>query len=169
MTDPVEKQITSKSISLDRAGIQQYQRNRDPYLMIDFANQIVPGVKASGYKDLRLDEWFFKVHWPGDPNMPGMLQVEALVQMGALIVLTLPGNKDKLVYLVEVEKAKFARKIVPGDRLLIQTELMTFKRGVGRCHGKGLIGDSLACMAEFTFIMPDVVSRYRVSKKDSTE
>ena len=150
--------------SLDRAGIQEFQQNRDPYLMVDYADRIIPGVSATGYKDLRKDEWFFKVHWPGDPNMPGMLQIEALVQMGALSVLTLQGNKGKLVYLVDVEKAKFLRKVVPGDRLSIETELISFKRGVGRCFGKGLVEDRPACSAEFKFLLPHIVSEYRVVK-----
>jgi 3-hydroxyacyl-[acyl-carrier-protein] dehydratase len=152
------------SLSLDRDEIQEYQQNRDPYLLIDYASEVFPGVSSVGYKDLRNDEWFFKVHWPGDPNMPGMLQVEALTQMGALSVLTLPGNKGKLVYLVEVEKAKFVKKIVPGDRLSIETEIASFNRGIGKCFGKGLVEDSLACSAEFRFIMPHIVSKYRVTK-----
>lgn len=151
------------SFCLDKAGIQEYQQNRDPYLLIDYADKIIPGVSSAGYKDLTIDEWFFKVHWPGDPNMPGMLQVEALIQMGALSVLTLPENKGKLVYVVEVEKAKFIKKIVPGDRLSIETELASFRRGVGRCIGRGSVEGSLACRAEFRFVMPDIVSRFRVT------
>ena len=85
-------------IILDKKGIHEYQQNREPYLMVDFATKIIPGKSAKGYKDLKEDEWFFKVHWPEDPNMPGMLQVEALVQMCALSLLTMPGNKGKLVY-----------------------------------------------------------------------
>ena len=82
-------------IVLDKKGICEYQQNRDPYLLIDFASEVIPGKSAKGYKDLKRDEWFFKVHWEGDPNMPGMLQIEALVQMAALSILqatlTLPG------------------------------------------------------------------------------
>ena len=77
-----------KKLQLDKNGIYEYQQNREPYLMIDFATEIIPGKSAKGYKDLSKDEWFFKVHWPNDPNMPGMLQIEALVQMSALSILT---------------------------------------------------------------------------------
>tara|TARA_A100001015_G_scaffold255602_1_gene297149 strand:- start:1961 stop:2161 length:201 start_codon:yes stop_codon:yes gene_type:complete len=59
--------------------ILEYQKNRPPYLMIDHVSKVVPGKSAEGYKILKNDEWFFKVHWENDPNMPGMLQVEALV------------------------------------------------------------------------------------------
>ena len=82
---------------LDKKMICEYQQNRDPYLFIDYATEIVPGKSAKGYKVLNEDEWFFKVHWPNDPNMPGMLQIEALVQMSALSILTLPGNKGKII------------------------------------------------------------------------
>ena len=66
-------------ISLDKKQILDYQQNKPPYLMIDKATEIIPGESAKGYKELKIDEWFFKVHWENDPNMPGMLQVEALV------------------------------------------------------------------------------------------
>ena len=81
--------------SLDIKGIYDYQKNRPPYLLIDYVNEVIPGKSANGYKNLKEDEWFFKVHWPGDPNMPGLLQIEALVQMCALTILTLDGNKGK--------------------------------------------------------------------------
>ena len=62
---------------LNKKQILEYQQNKPPYLMIDCAEEIIPGKSAKGYKDLNFDEWFFKVHWPKDPNMPGMLQVES--------------------------------------------------------------------------------------------
>ena len=79
-------------MKLNKKEILEYQQNRPPYLMIDFAEEVIPGKSARGYKDLTEGEWFFKVHWPGDPNMPGFLQIEALVQMCALSILILPGN-----------------------------------------------------------------------------
>ena len=154
--EPVER------LELDREGIQEYQQNRDPYLMIDMAHEVVPGVSAKGHKYLNPDEWFFKVHWPGDPNMPGMLQIEALVQMCALTVLTLPGNKGKLVYLTSASKIKLARKVIPGDRLDISTQLLTWKRGIGKCSGEGTVNGELACRAEFNFVMPSVLEQYQV-------
>ena len=86
-------------IKLNKDLIYEYQQNREPYLMIDEAINVVPGKSAIGYKDFNEDEWFFKVHWPKDPNVPGMLQVEALTQMSALSILTLEGNKGQIMYL----------------------------------------------------------------------
>ena len=73
-------------MKLDRKQIIKIQKNRDPYLLIDCATKVIPGKYAEGFKILKKNEWFFKVHWPGDPNMPGMLQAEAMVQMSSLSV-----------------------------------------------------------------------------------
>lgn len=154
-----------KSIKLDLEGIHEFQQNRKPYLMIDAAEEVIPGVSASGYKDLTWDDWWFEVHWPGDPNMPGMLQIESLVQLGVLTVLTLPGNKGKLAYLTSAEKIKFSKKIIPGNRLNLNVDLVSWKRGVGVCHGVGKVGENIACQAEFTFVIPDIISEYRVQKR----
>ena len=89
-------------LSLDLKGIHEYQQNRKPYLMIDGAEEVIPGLSARGFKQLTKDDWFFAVHWPDDPNMPGLLQIEAMVQMCALSILTLPGNKGSRVYLSAV-------------------------------------------------------------------
>ena len=113
-------------MKLNKQEILEYQQNRPPYLMIDFADEVVPGKSAKGYKDLKEDEWFFKVHWPKDPNMPGMLQVESLVQMCALSILTLSGNKGKIMYLVSVNNVRFIKKIVPNTRFFIETYIYTF-------------------------------------------
>ena len=102
-----------KKIELDKKKTEEYQQNRDPYLMIDYATEVIPGVSSKGYKKLTEDEWFFKVHWPSDPNMPGMLQIEALVQMSSLAILTLPTNKNKILYLVNATNLKFKKKLFP--------------------------------------------------------
>ena len=153
-----------KKFSLDKKGICEYQQNRDPYLLIDYATEIIPGKSAKGYKDLKDDEWFFKVHWPNDPNMPGMLQIEALVQMSALSILSLPGNKRKVMYLTSTNNVKFIKKIIPNNRLFIETKIKSYKRGLAICEGVGLIQNKLACKAEFNLILPDEIKRYNLKK-----
>ena len=66
--------------------------------MIDHVNEVIPGEKSTGYKELKFDEWFFKVHWENDPNMPGMLQIEALVQMCSMAIYIKDGLKVKLLF-----------------------------------------------------------------------
>ena len=154
-----------ENLRLDLNGIHEYQQNRYPYLLIDFAEEVIPGVSAKGYKDLTQKDWFFECHWPGDPNMPGMLQIEALIQMAALMVLTLPGNKGKIVYLTSANNIKLSKKIVPGDRLDIETKLLSWKRGVGSCSSLGSVNREIACRAEFNIVMPDILNKYKVLYK----
>ena len=153
-----------KNLSLDKKGIYEYQQNREPYLLIDFATEIIPGKSAKGYKDLSKDEWFFKVHWPNDPNMPGMLQIESLVQMCAISILSLPGNKGKVMYLTSANNLKFIKKIVPNSRLYIETKVRSFKRGLAICEGVGLVKKEIVCKAEFNLILPEEIKRYNLKR-----
>jgi 3-hydroxyacyl-[acyl-carrier-protein] dehydratase len=149
-----------EGFSLDYNGIHEYQQNSYPYLMIDYVNEVIPGKSAKGYKYLTSNDWFFKCHFPGDPSMPGMLQIEALVQMFALTVLTLEGNKGKVAYLANADNLKFSRKVLPGDKLDIETELLSWKRGVGKGKGKGYVNGAIACCADFTVTIPDILQQY---------
>ncbi|OUX31809.1 MAG: beta-hydroxyacyl-ACP dehydratase [bacterium TMED264] len=149
-------------IALDIDGIKEYQQNRYPYLLIDFANEIIPGKSAKGYKDLIADDWWFKVHFPGDPNMPGALQIEAIVQLGALMVTTLSGNKGKIVYLTSANNLKFKKKVVPGDRLIIKTQLLGWKRGIGSASGSAFVDGDLACHIDFNIVMPHILSKFKI-------
>ena len=151
-------------MKLNKEQILEYQQNRPPYLMIDFAEEVVPGKSAKGYKDFKEDEWFFKVHWPRDPNVPGMLQIEALVQMSALSILSLPGNRGKVMYLTSANNIKFIKKIIPNKRLYIETKVKNFKRGLAICEGLGLIEKQIACKAEFNLILPEEIKKYNLKE-----
>ena len=151
-------------MKLNKEQILKYQQNRPPYLMIDFADEVIPGKSAKGYKDFKEDEWFFQVHWPRDPNVPGMLQIEALVQMSALSILSLPDNKGKVMYLTSANNIKFIKKIIPNKRLYIETKIKSFKRGLAICEGSGFIEKQMACKAEFNLILPEEIKKYNLKK-----
>ena len=151
-------------MKLNKEQILEYQQNRPPYLMIDFAEEVVPGKSAKGYKDFKEDEWFFKVHWPRDPNVPGMLQIEALVQMSALSILSLPGNKGKVMYLTSANNIKFIKKIIPNTRLYIETRIKSFKRGLAISEGSGFIEKKIVCKAEFNLILPEEIKKYNLKE-----
>ena len=149
-------------MKLTRSQIIKIQKNRDPYLMMDYANKVIPGKYVEGYKVLKKNEWFFKVHWPNDPNMPGMLQIEALVQMAALSILTLPGNKGKIMYLTSVNSARFLKKIIPNDKLVLKTIVNNYKRGLGTFTGEAYVKKKLVCHANFNLILPDIIRKYNL-------
>ena len=144
-------------MKLDRKQIIKIQKNRDPYLLIDYATKVVPGKSIVGYKILKKNEWFFKVHWPGDPNMPGMLQVEGLAQMSSLIILTLPKMAGKILYLADSTNIKFFKKIIPGDKFKIFSKLVSSNRGLFKFEAEGFIKKKIACKASFTLILPSLV------------
>ncbi|MDB9742880.1 beta-hydroxyacyl-ACP dehydratase [Pelagibacteraceae bacterium] len=141
-------------MKLNRKQIIKIQKNRDPYLLIDYATKVVPGKSVEGYKILKKNEWFFKVHWEGDPNMPGMLQVEAMVQMSSLIIFTLPNMSGKILYLTNSNNIKFFKKIIPGDKLKIFSKLVSDKRGLYKFESEAYVKKKIACKAEFTLILP---------------
>lgn len=149
-------------MELDKKQICQYQQNRDPYLMIDHVTEVVPGKKADGYKDLKEDEWFFKVHWPKDPNMPGMLQIEALTQMSALSILTLPGNKGEIMYLISADKLVFKKKVLPKKKFIIKTEVIKYHRGLVSCNAIGLVDNEKVCSAKLNLALPKEIKKYSI-------
>tara|TARA_B100001057_G_scaffold309601_1_gene309602 strand:+ start:7845 stop:8300 length:456 start_codon:yes stop_codon:yes gene_type:complete len=149
---------------LDKTKILEYQQNRDPYLMIDYVEDVVPAKYANGYKILNANEWFFKVHWAGDPNMPAMLQTEAMVQMAAMSLLTIPEYKGKVVYLTSASKLEFKKKILPNSKLNLETKILNFKRGIANCSAKGIVDDKVACFGEFTIVLPDVINKFKIGK-----
>ena len=152
-------------IRLNKKEILEIQKNRPPYLMIDYATEILPGKYANGYKELKNDEWFFKPHFEGDPNMPGMLQIEALSQMSALSILTLPGNKGKVMYITSADSLKFFKKVKPNSIFNIETEVLSYKRGIALCKCQGKIDNEVACKAKITLILPDEILKYNLTKK----
>ena len=156
--------IQKDFLTLNKDQILEVQKNREPYLLIDYATKVVPGSLSNGYKNLKNDEWFFKVHWKNDPNMPGMLQIEALVQMASISILTLPNNKGKIMYLISANNLKFIKKILPGERLNIETRVKSFKRGIAKFEGKGFVDKEMVCKADFNLILPEEIKKYTLKK-----
>lgn len=153
-------------MELDKNQIKDVQQNREPYLMLDYVTKLVPGKSCDSYKDLDENEWFFKVHWPGDPNMPGMLQIEALVQTAAISILSLPDNKGKVMYLTNANNVKFIKKVTPKKRFYIKTKIISYKRGIAKCVGAGIVDNQEACKAEFNLILPSEIEKYNIKEKN---
>jgi len=148
-----------EKLQLNALELQAYQPNRYPFLMIDFVEEVVPGEYAKGYKNLTMNEWYFPVHFPEGPNMPGALQLEALAQMLTVAITTLPGLKGKVTHALQ-HTVRFRREVVPGERFDIHTEVLSWKRGV--CKGKGIarVGDEIACEADMMITIPEILEQY---------
>lgn len=138
-------------MKLNREQIKEIIPHRDPFLLIDRVIDLVPGKTTIGEKDVKLEEYYFKGHFPQEPIMPGVLIIESIAQTGAITLLTIPGNEGKMVYFGGLKKVKFKRKVVPGDTLRLEVELQKVKEKFGTGYGKAFVGDKLACEAEFVF------------------
>ena len=96
--------------------------------MIDHVDEVIPGKSAKGYKNLTMNEWFFPSHFPDEPNMPGALQLESMAQMLTIAITTLPGNKGQTTRFISTN-LKFHKEIVPGDKMVIETQVTFWSRG----------------------------------------
>lgn len=99
-----------------------------------------------------MNEPFFVGHFPGEPIMPGVLQIEALAQLGGILVLgTVPDPESYLTYFLKIDKVKFKRKVVPGDTLIFKCDLIgEIRRGIATMWAQAFVGDTLVCEGEMT-------------------
>ncbi|KAJ49296.1 3-hydroxyacyl-[acyl-carrier-protein] dehydratase [Clostridium tetanomorphum] len=122
--------------------------HRYPFLLVDKIVQLEPGKKAIGYKNVTMNEYFFQGHFPKEPVMPGVLIIEALAQVGAVAVLSLEQFKDKIAYFAGINKARFRRKVVPGDVLKLEIELIKLKGSAGIASAVATVNGEKAAEAE---------------------
>lgn len=140
-----------------KLGIKEIQEiipHRHPFLLIDFIDELEPGVRAVGYKSVTFNEPQFNGHFPGQPVMPGVLMIEALAQVGAVAILSLPENKGKTAFFGGINNAKFRQMVLPGDRLKLECEIIKRKGpvGVGKAVATNADG-KVAVSAELTFVV----------------
>ena len=125
--------------------------HRYPILLVDRITELVPGVRAHGYKNITNNEPVFTGHFPGNPLFPGVYMIEALAQLGGCVVLE-PGEfSRKTPYLAGIDRAKFRRPVVPGDRLDMDVILVKHKRNIGWVTAEAKVNDQLACSTELMF------------------
>lgn len=154
------KQKSEILTNLDPVAIQEYQQNKYPCFFIDRITEALPGKYAKGFKNFTYNEWFFPAHFEDEPNVPGFVQVETLTQVFLMTFLTLPGNKGKKTGFVSIKDAEFKKKIVPGDKLDIESELKSYRRGLAIGTSKGFINGELACKIELVIAIPDILTQF---------
>lgn len=125
--------------------------HRQPFMLIDTIEELEPGVRALAKKCVSCNEPFFQGHFPGEPVMPGVLIIEALAQTGAAAILSLPGNKGKTAYFAAINAAKFKKKVIPGDVLMLETEIIKVKGPMGIGKATASVDGKVAVQTELTF------------------
>ena len=131
--------------------IMQMLPHRYPFLLVDRLEVEIPGEKGGGIKNVTMNEEFFQGHFPGNPVMPGVLIVEALAQVGAVAILGCDEFKGKTAYFGAINSAKFKRKVVPGDVLMLETTMIKQKGPIGVASAKATVDGKVSVIAELTF------------------
>lgn len=129
--------------------------HRYPFLLVDRVTEHIQGKRIRGYKNVTINEPFFQGHFPGDPIMPGVLQLEALAQLGAILMLQTEKARGKLMVFAGMDNVRFRRIVIPGDRLDMECELIKFRFPIGKSLCKAYVNGELAVEAELMFSIVD--------------
>jgi 3-hydroxyacyl-[acyl-carrier-protein] dehydratase len=144
--------------SLDIAGILEHLPHRYPFLLVDRVLEVEPGKRIRAIKNVTINEPFFQGHFPGAPVMPGVLIIEAMAQAAAILSFrTLDAVPDgsRLIYFAGIDNARFKRRVVPGDQLVLEAELTRIVRGIGKFTARARVGEALAAEAELMAALRD--------------
>ncbi|PZN07759.1 MAG: 3-hydroxyacyl-[acyl-carrier-protein] dehydratase FabZ [Bacillota bacterium] len=133
--------------------ILQILPHRYPFLLVDRILELEPGRRAVGIKCVSANEPFFQGHFPGRPIMPGVLILEAMAQVGAVAVLSVPENRGKLALFAGADRVRWRRPVVPGDRLQLEVEIIAVRGPVGKGSARATVEGELAAEAELSFAL----------------
>ena len=136
---------------LNKEEIKDIIPQRDPFLMIDEVEEYIPGESATAYKNVDKSEWYFQGHFPGNPVMPGVLITESLAQTGAVAILSMEENKGKNALFGGIDKMKFKKMVVPGERLKLEVKIIKRKGPIGVGEAIATVDGKIVAKGELTF------------------
>lgn len=140
---------------MDIVDVMKLLPHRFPFLMVDRIVNIEGDNKCTGVKQLTINEHFFQGHFPGHPVMPGVLQLEAMAQVGSILLLRKPGYAGKIGYFMSADAVKFRKPVVPGDTLFIEVEMTQNKRALAKAKGRCIVNNEVVSEAEMLFGVVD--------------
>ena len=136
---------------LNKEEIKNIIPQREPFLMIDEIEEYISGESAIAYKNVDIEEWYFKGHFPGNPIMPGVLICEALAQTGAVAILSMEENKGRNALFGGIDKMRFKKQVVPGDRLKLEVKIIKRKGPIGIGEAIATVDGKIVAKGELTF------------------
>ena len=150
--------MEKENVVFTNVEIQKILPHRYPFLLVDKITEFEEGKYIKGVKNVTANEPQFTGHFPGNPIMPGVLITEALAQVGAVMLLSMPENKGKLGVFTGINGFKFRRQVVPGDTLVLEAELLTYRHGMGKAQVKATVDGQMAAGGEISFAVVDNVA-----------
>ena len=148
--------VTPKGGSvMDINDVMKLLPHRYPFLMVDRIVSFGGDTHCTGVKSVTINEPFFQGHFPGQPIMPGVLQLEAMAQVGSVLMLNKPGNAGRIGYFMSADSVKFRKPVVPGDTLFIEVELLQQKRNIAKARARCLVNQEVVSEAESMFGLVD--------------
>ena len=150
------KDESSQKVIFTLEDIQKILPHRYPFALVDRIIEYVPGKLAVGIKNVTFNEPHFQGHFPGRPLMPGVLIVEAMAQVGGIVLTQLPDMEGGLFVFAGIDKVRFRRPVVPGDQLVMTTELLTIKRRrFGKMQARAVVDGQRVAEGELMFSLVD--------------
>jgi UDP-3-O-[3-hydroxymyristoyl] N-acetylglucosamine deacetylase/3-hydroxyacyl-[acyl-carrier-protein] dehydratase len=147
---------TNREAIVDTAKIMQYLPHRYPMLLVDRITEYEAGKRIVGIKNVTINEPFFQGHYPGHPVMPGVLIIEAMAQVGGLLLMEeIEKHEDKVVYFMSLDRVKWRKPVTPGDTIVFELELLQFRRQVCKLKGQGFVEGTLVAEAEMMATIVD--------------
>jgi 3-hydroxyacyl-[acyl-carrier-protein] dehydratase len=142
-------------LPIDVMGLFEYLPHRYPFLLVDRVTDLVPGETVKGYKNITMNEEIFNGHFPGQPIFPGVLMLEAMAQVSGVLAFETKGTRpaDGVTYLFGgVEKARFRRPVMPGDRLDMESRILADRSKMMKFEASAFVDGDLACSAILTVV-----------------
>ena len=136
---------------MDIEAIREFLPHRYPMLLVDRILELEPGKRAVGLKNVTINEDFFNGHFPGQAMMPGVLIIEAMAQVGGMLILTLPDHTQKLAVIGGMENVKFRKPVVPGDALVTEVEVLSVRKSFGKVKLTGRVNNEVVASCEMIF------------------
>jgi UDP-3-O-[3-hydroxymyristoyl] N-acetylglucosamine deacetylase/3-hydroxyacyl-[acyl-carrier-protein] dehydratase len=140
---------------LDTQTIMKILPHREPFLFVDKIISLDKGKRAVGIKNVTINDYFFRGHFPGRPVMPGVLIIEAMAQVGGIMMLSPEENRGKLAYFLAADNVKFRKTVIPGDQLVLEVEAGKIRSKTGQVHVRALVNDKVVAEADLMFALVD--------------
>ena len=146
-------QLPREGEGLDTQAIMKILPHRHPFLFVDKIISLERGKRAVGIKNVSINDYFFKGHFPNRPVMPGVLVIEAMAQVGGVMMLSPEENRGKIAYFMSISNAKFRKPVIPGDQLVLEVEAAKIKSRTGRVHGRAIVDGKVVAEADLMFAL----------------